>query len=100
MLALAAAAGIGGIYSARQDYEDALARAYSLEAASSALFSAGVVEQAALQTTGRAGADLRRRARAAYRDRARRARALAAGDPASRTARGPRRGGTGAGRAA
>ena len=84
VLALAAAAGIGGIYSARQDYEDALARAYSLEAASSALFAAGVVEQAALQARGRAGADLRRRARAAYRDRARRARALAAGDPASR----------------
>ncbi len=34
VLALAAAAGIGGIYSARQDYEDSLARAYSLEAAS------------------------------------------------------------------
>ena len=56
MLALAAAAGIGGIYSARQDYEDALARAYSLEAASLALFAAGVVEQAALQAPGRTGA--------------------------------------------
>jgi len=84
VLALAAAAGIGGIYSARQDYEDALARTYSLEAASSALFSAGVVEQAALQTTGRTGAALRRRARDAYQDRARGARALAASDPVSR----------------
>lgn len=84
VLALAAAAGIGGIYSARQDYEDALARAYSLEAASSALFASGVVEQAALQARGSGSAALRRRARVAYEDRARRARALAAGDPVSR----------------
>ena len=84
VLALAAAAGIGGIYSARQDYEDALAGAYSLEAASSALFASGVVEQVALQARGTGTAGLRRRARAAYVDRARRARALAAGDPASR----------------
>ena len=84
VLALAAAAGIGGIYSARQDYEDALARAYSLEAASSALFASGVVEQAALQVRGGSGAALRRRARVAYRDRARRARLLAADDRVSR----------------
>ncbi len=84
VLTLAAAAGIGGIYSARQDYEDALSRAYALETASSALFASGVVEQAALQGGARANAGLRRRARAAYRERARRARALAAGDSASR----------------
>ncbi len=84
ILALAAAAGIGGIYSARQDYEDQLARTYSLEAVSSALFASGVVEQAALQARGRTAAGLRRRAREAYEDRARRARSLAAGDPPSR----------------
>ncbi len=84
VLALAAAAGIGGIYSARQDYEDALARTYSLGAASSAMFASGVVEQAVLQSRAGGTASLRRRARAAYRDRARRARALAAGDAASR----------------
>ncbi|HYI35720.1 MAG TPA: ATP-binding protein [Thermoleophilaceae bacterium] len=82
VLAFAAAAGIGGIYSARQDYEDTLARAYALESASSSLFAAGVVQQAALRDAN-ASASLRRRAREAYAARARRAQALAADDPRS-----------------
>ena len=99
VLALAAAAGIGGIYSARQDYEDALARTYSLEAASSALFSAGVVEQAALQTTrpgGRGPAPPGARRLPRPRPPGPRA---GGGRPGQPPARGSRGGGPGAGRA-
>jgi cell division protein FtsX len=45
VLALVAALAIGNLYEARQDYEDALARTYELESASSRLLAAGVIEE-------------------------------------------------------
>ncbi len=83
VLALIAAAGIGGIYSARQDYEDSLARSYELETASSALYAANVVEQAAAQQTGRGASRLVRQAGRAYDSRAGATAPLARDDPAS-----------------
>lgn len=83
VLGLIAALGIGNLYSARQDYEDALARTYELEAASARLLAAGVVEEAALVTTTRRGEALRRRARDAFGARAADALDLARGDDAS-----------------
>lgn len=82
-LALIAALGIGNLYSARQNYEDALARTYELEAASARLLAAGVAEEAAFTSTAPGGADVRRRARQAFGDRADEALQLAAGDRAS-----------------
>ncbi len=52
VLALIAALGIGNLYSARQDYEDTLARTYELESASSRLLAAGVIEETALVAAG------------------------------------------------
>ncbi|MEJ7714364.1 MAG: hypothetical protein WKF40_01135 [Thermoleophilaceae bacterium] len=80
VLALIAATAIGGIYGARQDYEDSLARAYELESASSSLYAANVVEQAASQRRGGDAATLVKRAGAAFDSRVRRIAPLAAGD--------------------
>ena len=59
-----AALGIGSLYSARQDYEDELARTYELESRPRALLAAGVVEEAALRERGPDAAAARRRAAA------------------------------------
>jgi signal transduction histidine kinase/DNA-binding response OmpR family regulator/HAMP domain-containing protein len=80
VLAVIATAGLGSIYKARQSYEDSLARAYSLESASSSLYAASVVEQAAVQSRSRA---VEGPARGAYESRARRAAILARDDPPS-----------------
>ena len=82
-LALIAALGIGNLYSARQDYEDALARTYELEVASARLLAAGVVEESTLTSTASGSDSLRLRARRAFRDRAQDAQRLARADPAS-----------------
>ncbi len=82
-LGLIAALGIGNVYSARQDYEDALARTYELEAASARLLAAGVAEEAALTSTAVGSDDVRRAARRSFRGRAAEALRLARGDPAS-----------------
>ncbi|MGI8749054.1 MAG: ATP-binding protein [Thermoleophilaceae bacterium] len=71
VLALIAATAIGGIYGARQDYEDSLARTYELESASSALYAASVVEQAASQRSGGGAPTLVRQAGAAFDSRVR-----------------------------
>ena len=52
VLALIAALRIGNLYSARQDYEDTLARTYELESASSRLLAAGVIEETASSAVG------------------------------------------------
>ena len=80
VLALIAATAIGSIYGARQDYEDSLARAYELESASSSLYAANVVEQAASQRRGGDAATLVKRAGAAFDSRVRRIAPLAADD--------------------
>lgn len=82
-LALIAALGIGNLYSARQDYEDSLARTYELEAASARLMAAGVAEEVALTSTAVGSDGPRARAQGAFRDRAREALRLASGDRAS-----------------
>jgi signal transduction histidine kinase/DNA-binding NarL/FixJ family response regulator len=84
LLAAIAAIAIGNLYDARQRYEDGLARAYELEAASSRLLAAGVVEETALVARGRRASDVRRRAAAAFDAEARTALALAGRDRESR----------------
>jgi signal transduction histidine kinase/CheY-like chemotaxis protein/PAS domain-containing protein len=80
VLALIAGLGIGSIYSARQDYEDALARAYELESSSSRLLAAGVIEEAALRRRDRGAAGARREARRAFDAQASQSLTLAGGD--------------------
>jgi signal transduction histidine kinase/CheY-like chemotaxis protein len=82
-LAVIAALGIGGLYAERQDYEDALARSYELEATAARLQAAGVVEEGALARTDGASPAARRISRAAFSSRARQALRLATGDPRS-----------------
>jgi signal transduction histidine kinase/HAMP domain-containing protein len=75
--------GVAALYGARADYERALAQSHALEGAAEQLGAAGVLEQA---TRLRARGDFPgalARARRAFDAQARRARALAAGDPAS-----------------
>jgi len=80
VLAVVAALGIGNLYSARQEYEDALARTYALEAASARLLAAGVIEETALTARGRGSAQRRRVARRAFDAQASQVRRLARGD--------------------
>ncbi len=82
-LGLIAALGIGNLYSARQNYENALAKTYELEVASARLLAAGVAEEFALASTAPGSDDVRRRARRAFRDRAGDAIRLARPDLAS-----------------
>ena len=82
-LGLIAALGIGSLYSARQDYEDELARAYELESSASALLAAGVVEEAALRESGAGAEQAQRRARAGFDAEAQRALRLAEPDEES-----------------
>ena len=83
VLGVIAALGIGNLYSARQDYEDELARAYELESTASAMLAAGVVEEAALRERGADAAESRRRAAAGFDAEARRALSLASPDEES-----------------
>ena len=83
LLGLIAAIAMGNLYAARQVYEDRLARAYELEAASSRLLASGVIEEAALVSGGRA-ARTRRAAARAFDAQARSALRLARGDAPSR----------------
>lgn len=82
LLAFIAALGVGSLYDARQEYEDQLASAYELEAATWRMLAAGVIEEAALQARGSASA--RRRAAATFDAEARTAQSLAADDSESR----------------
>lgn len=52
VLALIAVLGVASLYGARQDYEAELSRAYELEATSSRLLAAGIVEQTAALSGG------------------------------------------------
>ena len=83
VLALIAAVAIGNLYSARQEYENTLARSYEVEAASARLLAAGVIEETALVATGPGARAARQRARSTFGDAARATLRLAQGDPDS-----------------
>lgn len=83
VLALVAALGIGNLYEARQDYEDALARTYELESSSSRLLAAGVIEETSFRERGAGARGARRRAASAFDAVAEQALALARTDPES-----------------
>ena len=87
VLALVAALGIGNLYEARQDYEDALARTYELESASSRLLAAGVIEETSFRERGAGARAARRRAASAFDAVAAQALSLARTDPEQRAAR-------------
>jgi signal transduction histidine kinase/FixJ family two-component response regulator len=83
-LAAVAAAGIASLYSARQSYENVLARSSDLGTAVANLTSAGVVQvEIAHDATGRLAPAARRQATAAFDRSARAATALAAADAPS-----------------
>lgn len=83
-LASVAAAGIASLYSARQSYENVLARSSDLGTAVANLTSAGVVQvEIAHDATGPLAPAARRQAAAAFDRSAQAATALAASDPAS-----------------
>ena len=83
-LAVVAAAGIARLYSARQRYENVLARSSDLGTAVANLTSAGVVQVQILHdATGPAAAAARAQAARAFARSATAATALAAGDPES-----------------
>jgi len=79
-LGVIAALGVGGLYSARQTFEDALVRSYELEAASAQLLAAGVIEESTFGLQGEGAPPARARAVEAFDERARRALLLARGD--------------------
>lgn len=81
VLAVIAAFGLGSLYSSRQHYENTLSATAALSTASANLFSAGVVEQAALSSHGAAFSHPS--AARAYAAAARTAQRLAARDPRS-----------------
>jgi signal transduction histidine kinase/DNA-binding response OmpR family regulator len=76
--------GVGALYSSRQHYEDQLARAFEVKAASGRLLAASVVEEATLRArrSGQPRASVAR-ARAAYSDTLTATRRRAADDPRS-----------------
>jgi signal transduction histidine kinase/DNA-binding response OmpR family regulator/HAMP domain-containing protein len=78
-LATLAALEVAALYSARQDYEDALARSYAGEVAAANLLAASVVEQSVMTGAGKPDP----RAAAAFARAAAAARRAAAGDPQS-----------------
>src|SRR6185312_446997 len=83
-LASVAAAGIASLYSARQTYENVLARSSDLGTAVANLTSAGVVQvEIAHDATGPRAPAARAQAAAAFNRAAAAARALAASDSAS-----------------
>ncbi|HZU61879.1 MAG TPA: histidine kinase dimerization/phospho-acceptor domain-containing protein, partial [Solirubrobacteraceae bacterium] len=79
LLAVIAVFGLGSLYSSRQSYENTLSATVALTTASANMFSAGVMEQAALTSAGRGWPALPQAARA-YAAAARSARRLAADD--------------------
>jgi signal transduction histidine kinase/ActR/RegA family two-component response regulator len=84
VLAVVAAAGIASLYSARQHYEDVLARSSALGTAVANLTSAGVVRVEILHdATGPTARSVRRQAALAFERSARTAASLAASDPES-----------------
>jgi two-component system phosphate regulon sensor histidine kinase PhoR len=84
VLAVIAALGIWGLYSARESYENALSSSSSLAIATANLAAAGTVEDAVLRDArGPAALGERLRARADYRAAAAAATRLAARDPLS-----------------
>lgn len=80
VLALIAAIAIGNLYSARQDYEDTLARTYELESAASGVLAAGVIEETALVAVGTGAPAARQRAKRGFARSTRAASRLARGD--------------------
>src|SRR6185437_4000143 len=83
-LASVAAAGIASLYSARQRYENVLARSSDLGTAVANLTSAGVVQvEIAHDATGPKAPAARRQAAAAFQSSARAAMALASADSVS-----------------
>ena len=83
VLALIAALSIGTLYSARQDYEDTLARSYEVESSSSRLLAAGVIEETALVAVGPGAPAARARAKRAFGRAAANTLRLARGDRVS-----------------
>ena len=83
VLALIAAVAMGNLYSARQGYEDTLARTYELESAASRILAAGVLEETALVAIGPGAPAARARARRAFGRTIAAALRLARGDRAS-----------------
>ncbi len=83
VLSVIAALSVGDLLSTRQQYENALARSYQLEAVSARLLAVGVLEEQVLGRTGRGGALARRRARQSFAGLAAQARALSGRDAES-----------------
>ncbi|MCW2997377.1 MAG: hypothetical protein JWN65_926 [Solirubrobacterales bacterium] len=85
VLTAVAALGVASLYGSRQDYEDRLSDALQLQTSAGRVLAAGVVEEATLRLApaGAAGADQRRRAKAAFEGALDAARVLAAGDRVS-----------------
>ena len=81
-LALVAALEVASLYSARQDYEDDLARSYAGEVGAANILAAGVVEETVLRSNSGDAAS-RRRAREAFDRAAAAARRASAGDERS-----------------
>jgi signal transduction histidine kinase/DNA-binding response OmpR family regulator len=79
--------GVGALYSSRQHYEDQLAHAFEVKAASGKLLAASVVEEATLRArrSGSATAAAERRARRAYAQELAATRRRAADDARSLT---------------
>jgi signal transduction histidine kinase/CheY-like chemotaxis protein/HAMP domain-containing protein len=73
------AVAVSSMYSARQDYENALARTYAVETAGANLLTASVVEEA-VRRSGHGGARGRRQVRATFDRAVAAARRAAAGD--------------------
>ncbi len=83
VLAVIAALGLAGLYTARQRYENTLSATNALTTAAANLYTAGVVEQEALRSHGPEAPSAQRRAASTYQAAAAVARQRAADDPAS-----------------
>jgi signal transduction histidine kinase/CheY-like chemotaxis protein/HAMP domain-containing protein len=80
-LSVVAGLGVAGLYGARQDYEDQLALAYTVEVSAANMLAAGVIEESVLRAnTGRAA---RAQAQRAYEQAATATRRAALGDERS-----------------
>lgn len=77
------ALGVAGLYGARADYEDSLSATYALQSAADDMRAAGAVEHAAAATAVGGASRALKRARVAFDQAARRARALAEQDALS-----------------
>jgi signal transduction histidine kinase/DNA-binding response OmpR family regulator/HAMP domain-containing protein len=84
VLTIIAALGVAGLYASRQDYEDRLGDALSLQASAGKLLAAGVVEEATRRLSpGPRNIGTRARAADAFRIALEEARTLAANDESS-----------------